>query len=588
MSLQTALVAIGVFLIASVYLVTKWTEKRRSDSEAQNFNAKNAPGINSLDEDTRQEGDIPSLGTPLHRESVESGSDGLYAYIDHSAIETAQDNTEFPQGEMLDDQSEDDGGDQEIETLEDIIEQRTDERNTEDELDDYLAIHFSDQIDELGPAPYIFMDAEEVKNGLDKPQDLEDYAKAEVFDWDELIHKGEELDSESNNLEAELSDQTQYDNSKSGSGGNGPVPIDLIIDIERSAGESTGTTNVTSLSNSVGTESASGKSRRIEPKLTQYDEIEKEMDVKAGVTPTSEQLSPDNSDTGAASSYAYPDIQGFDRVSQIDYWAKIFGERDVGRESVLGQYREAISSLGKASRIYGLKIPEKNWCDLEQESEESRFADLVITVQLADQRGAIKENELLKFSELVSNLAVGTGREFVMMAELESALQQAKLIFEFIQYYDSVFVVNIAPDRAEKFSGGEINRCAAQLGLEQNKNSYFVRNKTVGKDKVCLYSLANMSDSGKFDFDNLKDLTTPGVTFFTKPAVNRSPGAVFAEMVDTAKAFAARVKGEAIFPEGGNLSQEDVDRIRKSIEMIAQEMEDLGISPGCEEAKRIF
>ena len=84
--------------------------------------------------------------TPLHRESVESGSDGLYAYIDHSAIETVQDNTEFPQGEMLDDQSEDDAGDQEIETLEDIIEQRTDERNTEDELDDYLAIHFSDQI----------------------------------------------------------------------------------------------------------------------------------------------------------------------------------------------------------------------------------------------------------------------------------------------------------------------------------------------------------------------------------------------------------------------------------------------------------
>jgi hypothetical protein len=59
-------------------------------------------------------------------------------------------------------------------------------------------------------------------------------------------------------------------------------------------------------------------------------------------------------------------------------------------------------------------------------------------------------------------------------------------------------------------------------------------------------------------------------------------------MVDSAKAFAARIKGEAKAPNSDDLTQDDIDRIRQSIEKVAMEMENCGMAPGSEEAMRLF
>ena len=296
----------------------------------------------------------------------------------------------------------------------------------------------------------------------------------------------------------------------------------------------------------------------------------------------------DEESSKASPDYRYPSIPGFDRISQIDYWVKFSGEKDIGRESVLAQYREPVSSISKTSRIYGRKIPDKAWCLLENESEEARFSDLVVTLQLADKNGPITQLDLDKFTSMIVKLSDGIGRDYSLMAPTESAMQQGKAISDFIRYYETVFVVNIKPVQSDYFDGVTINRCATQLGLDRSADKYFVRNKMVGKEKVSIYYLANMNSDGEFDFDSLKESNIKGVTFFTKPAVNKSPGAVFTEMIDTAKAFAARAKGEAIMPNHEDFSQDDIDHIRKSIEKVAQEMETLGIATGSDEAIRIF
>ena len=286
--------------------------------------------------------------------------------------------------------------------------------------------------------------------------------------------------------------------------------------------------------------------------------------------------------------FKYPQIAGFEKISQIDYWVKISGDRDVGRESVLAQYRDSASGIGKPTRIYGIRIPDQNWCDLEMESEETRFQDIIVTVQLIDDAGPVSDSDLDKFTMLVSGLSEGTGRGFTFMASIESASEQAQSLASFVQHFDLVFVVNVRPTNDEYLDGGSILRCATQLGLEQGENRFFVRNKMVGKNKVCLYSLANSSETGEFDFDNIRALRTKGVTFFTKPSVNRSPGAVFSEMVDTAKAFAARIKGEAVSSRSEDLFQDDIDEIRQSIEQVAAQMEELGMAAGSDEAMRVF
>ena len=291
---------------------------------------------------------------------------------------------------------------------------------------------------------------------------------------------------------------------------------------------------------------------------------------------------------GKAVDFSVHPVEGFEQLSQIDYWGKITGERDVGRETVLAIYRDGAADFSKARGVYGFKTPEKGWCNLENEAEDSRFTDIVMTIQLADRNGAISEQEMTRFCALVSRLSEGTGREFAFMASVESAFAQADAIADFVRHFDSVFVINIHPREDESFDGTAIDRYAPQLGLERDQNHCYSRFKSVGKSKVALYSLADLSDTGRFDFDNMKSFSTDGLTFFTKPAVNRSPGAVFAEMVDTAKAFASRIKGEVNSPDHDDLSEEVIDTTRKSIERVAAEMEQLGIPAGSDEAARIF
>jgi len=280
--------------------------------------------------------------------------------------------------------------------------------------------------------------------------------------------------------------------------------------------------------------------------------------------------------------------EGFDKLSQIDYYVKLSGERDVSRDSVLAIYREGASGIERTHSIYGLRLPEKVWRDVEQESEEARFGDLVVTIQLVDQVGSVTETDMTRFSSLIMKLSESTGRGFSFMAPIESAHMQAQAIERFKQRFDSIFVVNIRPLETEMFEGAVIERCAKQIGLTADENQFFTRYKPVGKQKVSLYSLANMSDTGEFDLQNMRAVNTRGVTFFTRPAINRSPGAVFAEMVDAAKAFASRIKGEVIAPGYEDLSTDDAEAIRRSIEKVAAEMESHGINPGSEEANRLF
>ena len=88
---------------------------------------------------------------------------------------------------------------------------------------------------------------------------------------------------------------------------------------------------------------------------------------------------------------------------------------------------------------------------MEQESEDSRFGDIVVTIQLADRNGPIDDSEMTRFSALVANLSEGTGRGFTFMASIESAMEQANAIAAFVRYFDSVFVVNIKPQETVSF-----------------------------------------------------------------------------------------------------------------------------------------
>ena len=280
-------------------------------------------------------------------------------------------------------------------------------------------------------------------------------------------------------------------------------------------------------------------------------------------------------------------ISGFSSLGQIDYWVLFRSEREVSRDAVLAVFREAATPLTHHHAIYGLLAPGGEWRSLVNEPEEARFTDLVVALQLADLSGAVDSAEMRHFTNLVQRLSEATGRGFHFMAEVPLALKQAAALAEFIRRYERTLFLLIQPPAGRVLSGTLVQHGAAGLGMDADDEGFFTRYKLVEKRRVALYRLGNVSDNGQFDWEKLPSETFSSVTFFTYPALHAKPAAVFAEMVDTAKAFAARIKAELHSPYG-ELKAEQVETIRIELEAAAREMSAQGIKPGSEQAVRLF
>ena len=327
---------------------------------------------------------------------------------------------------------------------------------------------------------------------------------------------------------------------------------------------------------------------------SEYDDVPDESEVVA--LRESEEYSepehppePEPAQEKVVPRFEYPEIQGFDRLGQVDYWVKLSGGKDLGREALYAQYRELFAELKNSTRIYGIRTTDREWVDIETETDSARFLELVVTLQLVDSSGAITRSELNPFTDMVTGFSEAIGKNITFMAPLESAAQQARALSECVQMFDYPCMVFVVPERPDQhLSGGAIAKCARQMGLETHRNNYFVRTKTVGRKKVRLYGVANLSDEGTFDFDQMDSLKSPGVVFFFRPLVHESPGSVLSEMASTAKSFAGRMGANTITPEGNDLTVEVIGDIRAEIESKSMEMEACGLHSGGDAVMRIF
>ncbi|MGR3984838.1 MAG: cell division protein ZipA C-terminal FtsZ-binding domain-containing protein [Gammaproteobacteria bacterium] len=319
------------------------------------------------------------------------------------------------------------------------------------------------------------------------------------------------------------------------------------------------------------------------------DDAEEEAEAERPAPPQEETMPREFAGGGEppADEFCARMIEGFERVSQVDYWVKIIGRRDVGREIALGIFHENAADFSMPRSIHGVKMPDNAWRNLEEEAEGSRFGDLVITIQLADRSGAVTPREMAKFSELVSRMSEVTGREFSFMAPVENAIAQARVIADFIAHFDSEFALRIRPRSDATFAGADLHRCALELGLEAEAHHY-ARFQTAGGKRAALYTLMDFERRDGFDFENIAQCSARELVFLTRPALNHAPGAVFAEMVNTARAFAARMDGAVCMRDEEELPQATVDAQRAVIEQAAAEMARFGIPAGSAEAVKIF
>lgn len=273
-------------------------------------------------------------------------------------------------------------------------------------------------------------------------------------------------------------------------------------------------------------------------------------------------------------------------VRQLDYWVRIIGDEPVERDRILAIYRHHEYLFEHPHSIHGRAVPSGEWCDMERQPDSTRFTDVVMTLQLCDRTGPVSESELTQFTNLVFSVSESLDRQFRLQGSVEEALEQARRLERFWAEYDVFAIINICGEGDRQFRGPEVLRAVEGSGMRYGDMRVFHGPESASGDP--LYSLANMVKPGIFELDKIKAFTTPGLTMFMSVPRCASPGDVFGRMAYVAGKISNQLGGVMLDQKKQPLDDASIKQIRKQVEDMGAAMTAKGISPGSEEALRLF
>ena len=271
---------------------------------------------------------------------------------------------------------------------------------------------------------------------------------------------------------------------------------------------------------------------------------------------------------------------------KIDYWARVPGSEPVTCHDVLSVYRRHELDLERPHLIHGRSYPSNVWVDLEEASSADRFSDLVVSVQMVDRRGSVTESELTRTNSLVYELAEELNRKFQFDMTVEEAIDQALRLDHFCQRHDVLVIINVAAKEESEFTGNDIKRIAERSRMQIGDMGMFhFLDPRMGHSR---FTMANRFEPGSFDPAAFETFSTRGLTLFMSIPRAPDPLAVFDEMIAVAQYAASELSAELRDPDGGEIGETGVEKIRQQVTEITELFHRVGIVPGSEEALRLF
>ncbi|OIP07535.1 MAG: hypothetical protein AUK53_11155 [Betaproteobacteria bacterium CG2_30_59_46] len=237
---------------------------------------------------------------------------------------------------------------------------------------------------------------------------------------------------------------------------------------------------------------------------------------------------------------------------------------------------------GKRTCWLGMNPFTGSWGEVGQDGA-SEYQNLAATLQLADRAGPVSERELGVFSSQVQAVA----DELVAVAEFpdrQPALARAVALDRLGADADVLIGVNIITQNGEAFAATKVRAMAEAAGMKLQPDGAFHFFNDEGAD---LFSLANL-DPAPFSAENIRQLSTHGVTFlFDVPRVADGVR-VFNQMLMVARQMASSLGGQVVDDNRRALSDAGIARIKQQLADIYARMEAQQIKSGSACALRLF
>ena len=240
--------------------------------------------------------------------------------------------------------------------------------------------------------------------------------------------------------------------------------------------------------------------------------------------------------------------------------------------------------FGKPVRLLGQKEMGSHWEEITIKSRSDiDYTGLRACLQLVDRSGPVSEVDLSKFCDMVLNFAdsINAGAD---TPDIGEAYSQAVLLDQFCADVDVMIGINVISKDGGAFTGTKIRSLAEASGFKLEGGGVFNFRE---ENEDTTFTLQNYEPT-PFMPDNMRTLTTNGVTFlFDVPRIKNGER-VFDQMTRLSEVFATTLGGIMVDDNRVPLNDSGLERIKHKVSEIQAVMKLRGFPTGDEIALRLF
>ncbi len=264
----------------------------------------------------------------------------------------------------------------------------------------------------------------------------------------------------------------------------------------------------------------------------------------------------------------------------LDYIAELRAGEAIAAAAV-SQLASSLGQVGRRIVLAGYDHHAKTW---EALGEGDRgYTSLRAGLQLVDRSGPASIEQLQTFQSLIRQHAKQMSA-IVDLPDIDSAISHAGQLDAFCSDVDVVIGINVIAHAGQVFHGTRVRALAEASGLKLQANGVFVCPDEEGSP---LFTLDNQ-EAKPFLIEQIRHITTPGITFLLDVPRARDGLKVFDRMVALGRQFADSLDGLLADDNRQLLSDAGLDQIRTQLRGIYNQMEARGLPAGGPGAMRLF
>ena len=240
--------------------------------------------------------------------------------------------------------------------------------------------------------------------------------------------------------------------------------------------------------------------------------------------------------------------------------------------------------FGKPVHLLGQKEIGSYWEEITLKSRSDiDYTVLRACLQFVDRSGPVSEVDLSKFCDMVRNFAESINAD-ADTPDIEEAYSQAVLLDQFCAEVDVMIGINVISKDGGAFTGTKIRSLAEASGFKLEGGGVFNFRE---ENEDTTFTLQNYEPI-PFMPDNMRTLTTNGVTFlFDVPRIKNGER-VFDQMTRLAEVFATTLGGIMVDDNLVPLNDSGLERIKHKVSEIQAVMKLRDFPAGDEIALRLF